>query len=457
MAINDLLTAEASVLFEKLNWPMPSDEEWRRTDLARLLPAGTLESGVDATWSDRASAEITRADQEKASKCGVPSGYAANAGNPVPDAGQRTFSQSETYAAHIVTQAGRPVSITLSAKAEEAGLIAEWVNPGQFSETLIQMGTDELHASQERVAAWHWRDLPGSLVLRVPSGITITEPIVVEEHLVAVDEKAPLVTVPHLHIEAGESSAISVIWSFEGSPEVSKTVTPIVNAGLSADAANNASVDITLRQVLGDRIVFFLHDRLAAARDVRIRFHEVHLGGSLVKTRVRAVLNGPGAEAVFKGLFVAPSGRHMDLGIRQEHRAPSAFSDALYKGAISPGGRSIFQGLIEVAPHASKTDAYLTNNNLILADGARADSLPQLDILTDDVKCSHGATSGKIDPVHIFYLQSRGFSPEEARRELILGFLGETLDGIPEAVAGILTADLDAALEIAENEAVANG
>ena len=91
------------------------------------------------------------------------------------------------------------------------------------------------------------------------------------------------------------------------------------------------------------------------------------------------------------------------------------------------GGRSIFQGLIEVAPGAAKTDAYLTNNNLVLGNGARADSLPKLNILTDDVRCSHGSTTGKLDTDQLFYLVSRGFSPQEATKELTRGFLWEAV------------------------------
>ena len=107
----------------------------------------------------------------------------------------------------------------------------------------------------------------------------------------------------------------------------------------------------------------------------------------------------------------------------------------------------MFQGLIDVACGASKTDSYLTNNNLILEDGARADSLPQLNILTDDVKCSHGSTTGRLDDVKQFYLQSRGYSPQEARAELVYGFLAEVIDFAPDLVARILGEDLDVVLK----------
>ena len=286
MAVNNLLTAEASVLFENLNWPMPDDEEWRRTDLSRLLPPGILESGAEATWADRAAAEISRAQRNSMYDCpdSEPGG---------PEADQRVSASAdgspagrlslENYAAHIVTEAGRPVSITLSPKAAEAGLAVEWADFGDFPESLIRMGADELRSSRERITAWHWRDLSGSLVLRVSRGSQITEPVLVEEHLVVPDENRPLISLPHLHIEAEESASLSVLWSFEGSPDLPKSVTPIINAALSAEAAADSSVNIILRQILSNRVVFFLHDRLSAARDARLRFHEAHFGGALVK------------------------------------------------------------------------------------------------------------------------------------------------------------------------------
>ncbi|MCK5250566.1 MAG: SufD family Fe-S cluster assembly protein, partial [Spirochaetaceae bacterium] len=233
---------------------------------------------------------------------------------------------------------------------------------------------------------------------------------------------------------------------FEGAPAVNETVTPVINAGLSAFVGANALVDITLRQNLGNRVVFFLHERLDVGRDGRIEFRESHLGGALVKTRTRVLLSAEGADARIKGLYIVGDGRHFDIGTIQEHRSPRATSNALYKGAVYPGGRSVFGGLIEVAPKAAKTDAYLTNKNLVLGEGARADSIPQLNILTDDVKCSHGSTTGKLDAAHLFYLESRGFSPTEAQRELPRGFLAEVIAGAPDAVAEILADDLDLAL-----------
>lgn len=415
--MSDLLTGAAGTLFEKLKWPTPEEEAWRRTDLSRLLPKGLLDLSSNGPAANLADVEE-----------------------------RHTPLLPENYAARVITERGIPVAIAVSEEAGKAGLTIEWANPDDLPKELEAAGRAELDEADDRITAWHWRDIPGALIIHVSRKAVIEYPVVIEERLIASDESSPLFTAPHIHIEAHESSALNVVWSFEGSPDVDKSVTPIVNAGLSANADSNSRIDITVRQNMGPRVVYFLHDRLAVERDAWIGFRESHLGGALVKTRARVLLNGEGSDAKLKGLFVAGEGRHMDIGTLQEHRSPRATSDAMYKGAVHPGGRSIFQGLIEVSPKAAKTDAYLTNKNLVLGDGARADSVPQLNILTDDVKCSHGSTTGKLDEAQVFYLNSRGFSPSEAKRELTRGFLAEVIDGAPEAIAEILADDLDYAL-----------
>jgi Fe-S cluster assembly protein SufD len=125
----------------------------------------------------------------------------------------------------------------------------------------------------------------------------------------------------------------------------------------------------------------------------------------------------------------------MDIRTVQRHRAPSTTSRAFYKGALKDRSRAIYQGLIEVSPGAAKTDAFLTDRNLILNDGARADSIPSLRIDTNDVKCSHGSTTGKIDEAQVFYLMSRGLARAEAERMLTLGYFEELLASVPESLA----------------------
>jgi Fe-S cluster assembly protein SufD len=147
---------------------------------------------------------------------------------------------------------------------------------------------------------------------------------------------------------------------------------------------------------------------------------------------------GEGADAKINGLYFAEEDQHLDLRTVQYHRAPHGGSRTFYKGAVRDEGRSVYQGLIEVAPGADKTDAYLTNNNLILNDGARADSIPSLRIQTDDVKCSHGSTTGKIDPAQLYYLETRGYSEAEARELLVEGYFEEVAAGLDARLGDVI-------------------
>lgn len=435
---SDLLTASADNLFRQLAWPSPDDEQWRRTDLSRLLPKGALEAAARALASVK----------------GFPAAASEPTGRSAPLSGPR-FPPNP--AARIITENGRPVSLSLSEEARRSGLSVEWASFDSLPPALEQAGREALQAAPDRIAVWHWRDMPGTLIVRLPRNIPMETPIVIQErfaHVPLVDTPAASpgpFSAPHLHIEAAESSQLTVLWSFgQDSPASADPAqahpTPMVNAGLTAQCAQNAQVNIVLRQNLGSRDVFFINSGLFVQRDGTLHFFESHTGGALVKTLNRAVLAGEGGDARMSGAYAACPGRHLDIGTLQSHQSPRAASDALYKGAVRPGGRSIFQGLIEVAPKAAKTDAYLTNNNLVLGSGARADSLPQLNILTDDVKCSHGSTTGKLNESQLFYLRSRGYSPQEAVNELTRAFLVEVTDRAPAAFTDLINADLDAAL-----------
>jgi len=402
----------AAELFDKLSWPDTSEEEWRRTDLIRLLPKGLLDKTAELPI-------LGTGDIEE---------------RPAP-------LLPENLAARVITEKGIPVAMALSEEAVKKGLTVEWVpgdsSPEDFPIDLEQSANAELNPDTDRIIAWHWRSFPGALHISLPGNARLKEPVIIEETLIAADEQSPLFSAPHLHISLPGSGELNLLWSFDGAPEVHEAVIPVVNAGLTASIGENSHLNITLIQNLGNAVVFFLHDHLLLERDSRLEFTEAQFGGRLVKTRGRVILSGKGSEARINGLFLVDEGSHKDIGTIQNHLSPEASSTALYKGAVRPGGRSVYRGLIEVSPEARGTDAYLTNRNLVLGEGARADSIPQLNILTDDVKCSHGSTTGKMDPSHLFYLESRGYSPGEAKKELTRGFLMEAMNLVPDALADI--------------------
>ena len=149
-----------------------------------------------------------------------------------------------------------------------------------------------------------------------------------------------------------------------------------------------------------------------------------------VRNRLEVSLCGEGADCRLSGLYLASGDEHMDYDILLTHHVPGCRSQQLFKGMLS--GRSVthFDGLIRVVPDAQKTEAYQANHNLLLGDDARAHTRPQLEIYADDVKCSHGATVGRLNPEELFYLRSRGIRLAEARMLQQLAFAGEVIERI---------------------------
>jgi Fe-S cluster assembly protein SufD len=174
-----------------------------------------------------------------------------------------------------------------------------------------------------------------------------------------------------------------------------------------------------------------MQQRTLAGRDSKLDTLNVSLGGTTTRVDLNARLMGPGSNSDMLGLYFGDGDQHFDHNTSQDHVADHARSDLLYKGALAGKSRSVFRGIIRVHPGAQRTDAYQTNRNLLLSGDARADSLPNLEIQADDVKCSHAATVGQLDAEMLFYLMARGLDREQAERLVVVGFLAEVLGKLP--------------------------
>ncbi len=163
-------------------------------------------------------------------------------------------------------------------------------------------------------------------------------------------------------------------------------------------------------------------------RDSYLGLHVVTLGAALARHDINAVLDGPGAELILNGLYLLSGAQHADHHTVIDHAQPHCASHEFFNGVLAERAHGVFNGRIIVRPGAQRTDSKQTNNNLLLSTEARADSQPQLEIYADDVKCTHGSTVGPIDQTQLYYLRSRGLSPEAARSILTYGFGAEILD-----------------------------
>ena len=205
----------------------------------------------------------------------------------------------------------------------------------------------------------------------------------------------------------------------------------LVSSAVEVIARDGAQVQYVSIQRLGRGAFCQSAQRTLAYRDATLDTLNVNLGASVSRFDLNARLLGPGAHSDMLGLYFGDEDQHFDHNTSQDHVAPDTGSDLLYKGALDESSRAAFRGIIRVHPDAQRTDAYQTNRNLLLSDEARADSLPNLEIEADDVKCSHGASVSQLDSEALFYLLSRGMNRHQAERLVVVGFLGDVLSRLP--------------------------
>lgn len=253
-------------------------------------------------------------------------------------------------------------------------------------------------------------------------------------------ESADTAFLPFIRVIAGPGARVA-LWE-----EVATAADASLLVAVSRDACAQAGAELTwvLQQSCGRGAFYLSDDRAQGEREARINWLTLNIGGAVAKMNLTAEVAGPGATAQIEGLYLAGDHQHMDQRILQIHSAPHSTSNLLYKGAVKDRARSVYQGVIVARPGAVKVDAYQRNNNIVLSEEARADSLPGLEIDTDDLKCSHGATVGTLDEEQLFYLRSRGLAAREARRMLLRGFFEEVLGRVPiESVRASVEAYMD--------------
>ncbi|MCP4899108.1 MAG: Fe-S cluster assembly protein SufD [bacterium] len=254
--------------------------------------------------------------------------------------------------------------------------------------------------------------------IEVAAGTVIDRPIAL--HFISRTAEKPSVTFPRILIVAGEASQFTVIETYDGQSLSSLTV-----AATEFALKPGALVD-HYRVVNGSPGSNHIATQSASLeRDSSLRSHSFALGSGLIRAEIDAHLTGEGAEAELGGLYLVDGARHVDHQVAVRHSSPHCNSHQLYKGILRESGRGVFNGRIVVDQDAQKTDAIQSNRNLLLSDGARANSNPQLEIFADDVKCTHGSTVGRLDEDAIFYLRSRGIGRRSAEGLLTRAFAGE--------------------------------
>jgi len=234
---------------------------------------------------------------------------------------------------------------------------------------------------------------------------------------------------PRLVIDAAENSEIVVVERFVSDDDIDSLVLPV----LEVRAAQAARVTYLVVNELGRKTWQIGHQMAVGERDSTVRLFTVALGGDYARMRAEVRLVGQGASAEQTALYFADGTQMHDFRTLQVHEAPRTHSDLLFKGAVKDTAKSVYTGLIRIAENAGKSEAFQTNRNLTLSSGAWAESVPNLEIETNDVKCSHASTVGPIDDDQRFYLESRGVPPEVAERLVVFGFFEDVIARLPES------------------------
>jgi Fe-S cluster assembly protein SufD len=289
-------------------------------------------------------------------------------------------------------------------------------------------------AERTKLTALHAALRTGGVFLHVPKGVQVEAPI---QSLVYLDADGAAVF-PHTVLVVEEGASVTYIDRFV-SPDLERAVSDAV---VEIHAGPASHVRYLSLQDWGRGVTHLSVQRSRAERDARVDSLAVTFGADLSRTEVEAVLDGPGAHSEMLGLYFTDGSQHVDHRSLQDHVAHHCTSDLLYKGALRDRSRVVYSGLIRIHPGARGSDAYQTNRNIVLSDEAKADSIPNLEIENNDVRCSHAASVGPVSDDELFYLQSRGITREEAERHIVRGFFQEVLERVPleEVRRGLETA-----------------
>ena len=296
-----------------------------------------------------------------------------------------------------------------------------------------------LHANRDRFAALHAAFFTGGNFLYVPDGVVIEEPIL-RQHF---SHEGGTTVLPHTVIVAGRNSRFYYLDEYIGE----ETEAGYRSGSAEIFVGEGADVGYVSIQKWGRHAWHLADQRARLEKDSRLRLFNITLGGRFSKTRVEASLVGPGSSAELKGIYFASGEQFFDFHTLQDHQVGNTTSDLLFKGALQDTARAVYAGLIRIEKGAARSDAYQANRNLVLSEHARATSIPMLEIDNNDVRCTHGATVGPVDPMSMFYLQSRGIPATTAKRMIVQGFFGEVLERIPfEQARTLVETELEARL-----------
>ncbi len=385
-------------VYHQLPLPTTREEAWRRTDLRNMDVARFRFNGISRRLPKIPSI-LLRPSQVKHE-----SGRLALSSD---GSVQRVFSEE-------LNQQGVVFTDLLTAEEE-------------YPQLLEQVLGKIVRPEESKFAAMSAAFAQNGVFIYIPRGVQV------EQHL-------------HSVLWAGSEEreatcSHSIIWVDEGASltYVHESISPKHKNGQNLHAGTveiivgqAASLRLVEVQSWGPQMWNFSHARAEVQQDGQLDWNIAAIGSHLSKSFASVDLSQPGGTARMAGLYFTDGIQHIDIDTQQNHLAPHTTSDLLFKGALKGQSHAVWRGKIYVAPQAQRTDGYQANRNLVLSPQARVDSIPGLEILANDVRCTHGATVGKLDPEQLFFLQARGIPLPEARRLIVEGFFEAVIQRIPE-------------------------
>jgi Fe-S cluster assembly protein SufD len=284
----------------------------------------------------------------------------------------------------------------------------------------------------DRVSARAFEAFSEATIVTVPSGIVASRPTVLRIH----GESGEHAAAGHIVVEVGANASAVVVLEYSGSGVYADNVEFLVGEG--------ASLSVVSFQNWNDDSVHLSYHAALVGKDASFAHTAVSLGGSVVRLAPSVRYSGSGGNAELRGVYFADTGQHLEHRLLVDHNRANCRSRVTYKGALQgDGAHAVWIGDVLIRAEAVGTDSYEANRNLVLTDGTRVDSVPNLEILTGEVvRAGHASTSGRLEDEHLFYLTSRGISEREARRLVIRGFFAELIGQIevPELADRIMGA-----------------
>jgi Fe-S cluster assembly protein SufD len=404
-ALNDRNTPEKFRQYYENAWnsylqqslPTTKDEAWRRTDI-RALNVGAFH---------------------------LPETNGSDPTTPTPKELLQPLVGDHHGGQIAISPAG--VQREVDPDLEAAGLIYTELNTAQRNHPLIveRILGKIVRVNEGKFAALAAAMTQNGILVYVPPGMQVELPL----HSIIWAPGADLAYFTHLLVYVDEGASLTYVHEAASPTEFNVQT---LHAGIvEIHVGRGADLRFVELQSWGNHVWNFSHERARVEQDGSLDWIFGAVGSHLTKNFSDLDLVGQGANGRMSGFYFTDGVQVLDHDTQQNHLAANTTSDLLFKGALKDSSRSVWQGMIYVAPGAQKTDGYQANRNLVLSTKARADSIPGLEILADDVRCTHGATVGKIDADQVFYLRSRGIPYNEAERLIVEGFFNPIMQRIP--------------------------